>query len=171
MPFLSASQYTAQSRVLSCGSTGSAGPVGPTGTGGPPGVTGYTGHTGITGYTGNTGPTGIQGPAGTAGQSPPANLYALIWYTDAGGGGKKSTILPNTLNVANSMTSFTALVTSDTPTLIGILISPRTSVFILAGASPYLTYNNTSNNFVYSTINPGVAFDPANNFSVGPSIP
>jgi len=83
MPFLSASQYTAQSRVLSCGSTGSVGPAGPTGLTGPTGVTGYTGFTGSTGptglkgdtgstgSTGNTGPTGSSGvPIGTIGLCP-----------------------------------------------------------------------------------------------------
>jgi hypothetical protein len=63
MPFLSASQYTAQSRVLSCGSTGSVGPAGPTGTLGPTGVTGFTG------FTGNTGPTGLQGVTGSTGST------------------------------------------------------------------------------------------------------
>jgi hypothetical protein len=40
MPFLSASQYTAQARSLSCGSTGSQGPTGSTGPSGPSGPSG-----------------------------------------------------------------------------------------------------------------------------------
>lgn len=172
MPFLSASEYTAQSRVLSCGNTGSVGPAGPTGTIGPTGsggATGTTGPTGLKGDTGPIGPSGIKGDTGTSGESPPANRFALIWYTDTGGGGKKSTILPNS-GGAISINSFTALVTADNPTLIGILITPQTSVFILAGSSPYLNYNNSSTGFVYYPIS-SVPFDPVNNFSVGPSIP
>lgn len=38
MPFLSASQYTAQARSLSCGSTGAQGPTGPVGPVGPSGI-------------------------------------------------------------------------------------------------------------------------------------
>jgi hypothetical protein len=56
MPFLSASQYTAQSRSTVCGTTGPVGPIGPTG---PAGV---STNTGATGYTGNTGPVGPTGP-------------------------------------------------------------------------------------------------------------
>jgi len=56
MPFLSASQYTSQSRSTVCGTTGPVGPIGPTG---PAGV---STNTGATGYTGNTGPVGPTGP-------------------------------------------------------------------------------------------------------------
>lgn len=162
MPFLSASEYTSQSRVVSCGSTGSRGPAGPTGS------TGITGSTGFTGNTGSTGPTGPKGDTGSAGQNQPQNRYVVIWYTDAYG--KKSAILPDTGGSANSISSFTALVTGDSPSLIGILVSPLTSVFIMAGSTPYVTRNNNTSNFSYFTIS-SAAFDPVNNFSVGPSIP
>lgn len=59
MPFLSASQYLAQSRTV-CAAPGIAGPTGytgPTGVIGPTGVTGFTGPIGVTGPTGPTGPT------------------------------------------------------------------------------------------------------------------
>lgn len=78
MPFLSASEYLAQSRQRVCGETGPTGPsgsgptgsTGDTGNTGPTGETGYTGETGATGdtgYTGSTGPTGDVGPTGVAG--------------------------------------------------------------------------------------------------------
>jgi hypothetical protein len=91
MPFLSASQYLAQSRTACAapgvtgvtgqqgdvgppgerGFTGPQGDLGPTGVTGPlgqtgstgPGLTGPTGYTGFTGYTGPTGP-GLTGPTG-----------------------------------------------------------------------------------------------------------
>ena len=91
MPFLSASQYLAQSRTACAapgvtgvtgaqgdvgpqgerGFTGPQGDIGPTGVTGPlgqtgstgPGLTGPTGYTGFTGYTGPTGP-GLTGPTG-----------------------------------------------------------------------------------------------------------
>ena len=172
MPFLSASQYTAQSKVLSCGSTGSQGPAGPTGTLGPTGVTGFTGNsgpTGLKGDTGSTGSTGNTGPAGISGQSPPSNRFALIWYTDSGGGGKKSTILPDSGGTI-TINSVTSLVTGDNPVLLGVLLTPQTSAFILAGSSPYLNYNNPSNQFVYNIV-PSLSFDPAQNYRVSAPIP
>ena len=73
---MSASQYTAQSRSISCGTngvTGATGPTGPAGAGdvtGPTGAGAYTGPTGAA-YTGPTGAayTGPTGPAGTPGTS------------------------------------------------------------------------------------------------------
>lgn len=91
-----------------------------------------------------------------------------MWYSDSYG--KKSTILPDTGGLANSINSFTALVTADNPSLIGVLLSPYTSVLITAGASPYVTRNNNTASSMYYSI-PSVAFDPVNNFSVGGSIP
>lgn len=67
MPFLSASQWTAQQNVLSCGTTGAQGPPGITGPSGSPG--GSTGNTGSTGPRGNTGATGISGANGLQGAS------------------------------------------------------------------------------------------------------
>lgn len=59
MPFLSASQYTAQSRSTVCGTTGTTGPTGPSGPAGTAAATGSTGPTG------NQGPTGYTGPGGS----------------------------------------------------------------------------------------------------------
>ena len=67
MPFLSASQWTAQKTTLICGSTGAQGPPGITGPQGPPG--GSTGNTGNTGSTGPRGPTGASGANGLPGAS------------------------------------------------------------------------------------------------------
>lgn len=76
MPFLSASEYTAQSRQINCGatgkqgSTGITGPMGmtgPLGLTGPNGATGASGHTGVTGAIGHTGGTGVIGVTGITG--------------------------------------------------------------------------------------------------------
>lgn len=68
MPFLSASQYTAQSRQVACSATGAVGPTGSagnlTGPTGVAGVTGSVGPTGLAGATGSVGPTGTAGPPG-----------------------------------------------------------------------------------------------------------
>lgn len=81
MPFLSASEYTAQSRQTVCGATGKkgdtgntgpigeTGPLGLTGPLGPTGLTGNSGPTGSIGHTGNTGMTGFTGPLGPTGTS------------------------------------------------------------------------------------------------------
>ena len=83
MPFLSASQYTAQARSLSCAVDGSTGPTGPRGPAGIGDLTGATGpsSTGPTGpsFTGPAGPTGSPGTGVTTGQ--PANS---ITYYDTG---------------------------------------------------------------------------------------
>lgn len=85
LPFLSASEYTAQARLTVCGSTGAPGPQGPTG----PAGTGATGDTGPQGSTGDTGPvgpsvtgdTGDTGPQGPTGQQGPAGISAgAIYY-------------------------------------------------------------------------------------------
>jgi hypothetical protein len=62
MPFLSASQYTAQARTLTCGSTGSRGPTGAPGPAGTPGIT-----TGLIYYflIGSAGRNGPQSPGST----------------------------------------------------------------------------------------------------------
>jgi hypothetical protein len=67
MPFLSASQWTAQKTILVCGSTGAQGPPGITGPQGPAG--GSTGNTGNTGSAGPTGATGASGANGLPGAS------------------------------------------------------------------------------------------------------
>jgi hypothetical protein len=68
MPFLSASQWTAQKTILVCGSTGAQGPPGITGPQGPAGgSTGYTGYTGSAGPTGATGASGANGSPGASG--------------------------------------------------------------------------------------------------------
>jgi Collagen triple helix repeat (20 copies) len=170
MPFLSASEYTSQSRVLSCGSTGTQGPAGPTGISGSTGFTGSTGivgPTGIIGPTGSPGSTGATGAQGSPGLSQPQNRYVVMWYSDSYG--KKSTILPDTAGLTNSISSFTALLTGDNPSLIGILVSPLTSVLIMTSTTP-VTRNNNTSNFSYYTIS-SLAFDPASSFSVGPYIP
>ena len=81
MPFLSASEYTAQSRQIVCGATGKkgdtgetgpmgmTGPLGLTGPLGPTGLTGNSGPTGPIGHTGGTGITGFTGPLGPTGTS------------------------------------------------------------------------------------------------------
>jgi hypothetical protein len=79
MPFFSASEFTAQSRILVCGSTGPQGPVGPSG--GPTGTTGTTGPTGTTGTTGTTGPTGTRGFTGTTGATGSSFPSSLITLT------------------------------------------------------------------------------------------
>lgn len=63
MPFLSASEFTAQSRNLVCGLTGPTGPSG----GGGAGSTGTTGPTGPTGTPGTNGVNGVTGPTGAGG--------------------------------------------------------------------------------------------------------
>ena len=71
MPFFSASEWTSQSRNITCGPTGptgpSGGPVGPTGPPGTNGTNGTNGNDGDTGATGSTGPEGPQGPQGPVG--------------------------------------------------------------------------------------------------------
>lgn len=88
MPFLSASQWTAQQNVLSCGTTGAQGPPGITGpSGSPGGVTGNTGNTGstggtgATGNTGNTGSTGKTGSTGNTGSTGPTGVTGPTGFT------------------------------------------------------------------------------------------
>jgi len=77
MPFLSASQYTAQSRTTVCGTTGATGAIGPTG------PAGQASNTGATGYTGSTGPIGPIGP--TAPSVPLSkNLASSLFITNPG---------------------------------------------------------------------------------------
>ena len=78
MPFLSASQYTAQSRQLSCSATGPVGPAGPTGA--PGANSDVTGHTGASGPTGHTGPTGIQGPTGSSATSISGTATQVLFF-------------------------------------------------------------------------------------------
>ena len=84
---MSASQYTAQSRSLSCGIQGPTGPAGSGGTGaftgpdGPTGSDGQTGSDGPTGYTGSDGPTGYTGCTGPIG--PPGNGFTTGQFTGA----------------------------------------------------------------------------------------
>jgi len=88
MPFLSASQYTAQARSLSCaidGSTGANGPRGPAGVGDITGPTGpsstgptgssFTGPAGPTGPTGSAGIDGVTGPTGTGINTPTIYIF------------------------------------------------------------------------------------------------
>ena len=79
---MSASQYTAQSRTLSCGIQGSTGPAGSAGGSGNTGFSGPTGaaSTGFTGHTGaaSTGFTGPAGAAGATGSTGPTGASALV---------------------------------------------------------------------------------------------
>jgi hypothetical protein len=87
MPFLSSSEYLAQTRSIVCGTsgpTGPSGPIGPTGPTAETGATGPTGPIGLTGVTGATGPTvsallvrSISLP-GTYGPSPASSSYGDI---------------------------------------------------------------------------------------------
>ena len=82
MPFLSSSEYLAQSRTRVCGDTGGTGYTGYTG---PQGIPGTSTNTGATGYTGYTGPQGPSGPAGSNGTNGTiigntGNGY-LVWIT------------------------------------------------------------------------------------------
>ena len=65
MPFLSASQWTAQQNTIVCGSTGPAGPAGPTGPGGIPGENGLS--SGKVYYFHAQNPTGTQPALGYTG--------------------------------------------------------------------------------------------------------
>jgi hypothetical protein len=94
MPFLSASQWTAQQNVLSCGTTGAQGPPGITGPSGSPGGstgntgnTGSTGPTGPTGATGNTGNTGGTGSTGNTGSTGPTGVTGPTGFTGPTGPG------------------------------------------------------------------------------------
>ena len=109
MPFLSASEYTAQARSIVCGATGPTGPTGPTGmtgaTGekgdpGIPGSAGAPGSTGATGATGATGPTGMTGATGEKGDPGIPGSAGAPGST--GATGPTGTIINNIQNVNTS---------------------------------------------------------------------
>ena len=86
MPFLSASEYLAASK-LGCGPTGPIGPQGipgDTGYTGPQGDTGYTGYTGYTGPQGDTGYTGPHGDTGYTGPQGDTGLGGAVGPTGPG---------------------------------------------------------------------------------------
>lgn len=88
MPFLSASEYTAQSRQINCGATGkqgSTGVTGPMGMTGPLGLTGPIGITGVTGVSGHTGSSGYTGHTGMQGSTGITGITGAIGPTGAAG--------------------------------------------------------------------------------------
>jgi hypothetical protein len=89
MPFLSVSQYLAQSRTV-CAAPGIAGDIGPIG---PIGYTGATGNRGATGPTGNgiTGARGATGAKGDTGAPFSLAIDPIPIGIGAGGGGETST--------------------------------------------------------------------------------
>jgi len=89
MPFLSVSQYLAQSRTV-CAAPGVAGPQGNIGPIGPTGATGTKGATGPTGM-GITGAQGIQGVKGDPGPSFSLAIDPIPIGIGAGGEGETST--------------------------------------------------------------------------------
>jgi hypothetical protein len=93
MPFLSSSEYLAQTRSIVCGTsgpTGPSGPIGPTGPTAETGATGPTGPIGLTGVTGATGPTGISTVVGTATSGSSSGINSLTF-----GGGLSGNVLEN----------------------------------------------------------------------------
>jgi len=76
MSFLSASQYTAQARLVACGYTGSQGPIGPTGVTGSPGTPGQNGFsTGLVYFFHAQNPTSTQPALGYTG---PFSMNTII---------------------------------------------------------------------------------------------
>ena len=85
MPFLSVSQYLAQSRTV-CAAPGVQGDIGPIGPIGPTGMTGERGGTGPTGtgVTGERGATGVTGATGPPGVSPNFQIDPIAIGISAG---------------------------------------------------------------------------------------
>ena len=85
MPFLSVSQYLAQSRTV-CAAPGIAGDTGPIGRIGPTGMTGERGATGPTGtgVTGERGAAGVTGATGPPGVSPNFQIDPIAIGISAG---------------------------------------------------------------------------------------
>jgi len=125
---MSASQYTAQARTITCGTTGPVGPVGPTGAGavtgdtGPMGPTGdvFTGPTGPS-YTGHTGAdgTGSTGSAGATGPTGPTGASAVVPTVYAFTGTALALITGGTANVI-TFSGFTG-----NPTILGLAYDNR----------------------------------------------
>lgn len=166
MPFLSASQYTAQARQLACSSTGSTGPVGPAG---PTGASGAASV--VTGPTGQRGPTGLAGPTGS---SPSvADLgprYAILWYVGNFSGYKTlSMILPDTKNAQIQLSSVQpSLSGDDFVSAVGITLPPYTqATWFSASNSPQSSNNNTALP-IYVALTNGI--NRGMNYSVGQSI-
>lgn len=169
MVFLSASQYTAQSRQVACSSTG---PVGPTGATGFQGATGPTGPTGFQGATGNTGATG---PAGTPGTIlTPAQLaphYVVLWYQANFSGSKTlSTILPDTMGVSTSVSSIlpTSFSGDSFQGGLGVIIPPYTQFLCYGTGGQLFTYDNTTAAPVYRALPNGI--DINSPYLIGQSI-
>ena len=169
MPFLSASQYTAQSRQVACSATGAVGPVGPTGSSGPTGSAGnLTGPTGLAGATGSVGPTGTPGTVINPALLGPR--YVVVWYTSSFGG-PLSTIFPDTQLAPTSVSSvvpggFPAVVTG----VIGVTMPPYTQFAYFDTSSPpvYVIKNNNTPNTYYTPTATGINL--AENYSLGPAI-
>ena len=94
MPFLSVSQYLAQSQTV-CAAPGIAGPQGNTGPQGP----GFTGPTGNRGATGPTGP-GITGPRGATGATGAS--FSLAINPIAIGIGAGLSLTPDTISIGQN---------------------------------------------------------------------
>jgi len=108
MSFLSAGQWTAQARNITCGggtgstgasgingstgSTGSSGSTGSTGSTGPTGANGTNGLTGPTGANGSNGSNGSNGNDGVTGPTGPTGESGLFKPLDAGFQSKTSWI-------------------------------------------------------------------------------
>ena len=149
MPFLSASEYTAQSRQIVCGATGKkgdtgltgpmgeTGPLGMTGPLGPTGLTGITGMTGTIGHTGITGMTGFTGPLGPTGTSG-VPVGAVTAYAGSS--------VPSGWLLCNGFTYSTATY-PDLYSAIGYTYGGSGSSFrvpnLLAGTGSAIIYNNS----------------------------
>jgi len=96
MPFLSASQYLAQSRTV-CAAPGIAGPTGYTG------ATGVIGPTGVIGF---TGPLGVTGPIGPTGPTASFSVTPIAIGIGAGvGQGTSSIAIGNTAGVGQGISA------------------------------------------------------------------
>lgn len=116
MPFLSASQWTAQKTILVCGSTGAQGPPGITGpqgpAGGSTGYTGYTGSAGPTGATGASGANGLPGASGNPGATGPTGPGITGPTGQAGTGGNGVTGLNPYASFVTNYSSDKQIITS-----------------------------------------------------------
>lgn len=166
MVFLSASQYTAQTRQVACSSTGSTGPAGPTGPTGTP--------SNVTGPTGVQGPTGLQGPTGDPGVSPSVEdlrpRYAILWYYANFNGNKiVSTILPDTKNEPVQLSSVQPTLSGDDFVGgIGITLPPHTRAMWFDISNDNVSVVNTTDLPVYFAFANGI--DRSMNYSVGQPI-
>lgn len=159
MPFLSASQYTAQARQVACSSTGPIGPVGPVGpTGAPSNV---TGPTGIQGATGPVGPTGTPGTIVNPIQFGPR--YALAWN------GSSCAVLPDTQNGQISVNSVVPTGSlSIFSGITGVTLPPYTGFTCFDGSNTVKMFNNNTNMPALYAIS---GITTTSNYSVGQSIP